>query len=286
MAETTYLSAGGVLQNGRSHTADGSIFFVGTATTVIRYAGLTILTDPNFIHSGDHVHIGYGLQAKRMTDPAIDIADLPPLDCLVLSHFHGDHFDQVAEAQLDKSLPIVTTLHAARALKNRGFRTAQGLETWQRTRFVKDSAQLMVTAMPGKHGAGLMNYALPPVMGSILDFRDARNDVPPLRVYISGDTLLHKDLREIPKRFPGIHIGLFHLGGMRVMGMMLTMDAKQGLRAMRRINPDVAIPIHYGDYKLFKSPLRDFQKEVRDAGLQDRVAYLDRGQTYEFSVNQ
>ncbi|HEY9401563.1 MAG TPA: hypothetical protein VIQ24_02630, partial [Pyrinomonadaceae bacterium] len=41
----------------------GSIFFVGTATVILRYAGFTILTDPNFLHAGDHVHLGYGLTA-------------------------------------------------------------------------------------------------------------------------------------------------------------------------------------------------------------------------------
>jgi hypothetical protein len=29
----------------------GSIFFVGTATVLLRYAGFTILTDPNFLQS-------------------------------------------------------------------------------------------------------------------------------------------------------------------------------------------------------------------------------------------
>ena len=52
---------------------NGSIFFVGTATVVIRYAGFTILTDPNFLHAGDHVHLGYGLVARRETNPAIEI---------------------------------------------------------------------------------------------------------------------------------------------------------------------------------------------------------------------
>jgi|GEM_PF-6297385 len=33
---------------------NGSIFFVGTATVILRYAGFTILTDPNFLHAGDH----------------------------------------------------------------------------------------------------------------------------------------------------------------------------------------------------------------------------------------
>ena len=41
---------------------------------------------------------------------------VPPLDLIVLSHFHGDHFDQVAERELEKSVPIVTTSEAAHEL--------------------------------------------------------------------------------------------------------------------------------------------------------------------------
>ena len=58
----------------------GSVFFVGTATVILRYAGFTILTDPNFLHASDHAHLGYGLTAQRLTDPALEIEDLPPLD--------------------------------------------------------------------------------------------------------------------------------------------------------------------------------------------------------------
>ena len=72
-----------------------SIFFVGTATVLIRYAGFTILTDPNFLHAGDHAHLGYGLHSERLTNPAIEIEDLSPLDLVLLSHLHGDHFDRV-----------------------------------------------------------------------------------------------------------------------------------------------------------------------------------------------
>src|SRR5437762_11941059 len=28
----------------------GSVYFIGTATVLVRYAGFTILTDPNFLH--------------------------------------------------------------------------------------------------------------------------------------------------------------------------------------------------------------------------------------------
>ena len=53
-----------------------------------------------------------------------------PVDLVLLSHFHGDHFDQVAERELDKSLPIVTTPEAAEALRQRGFVALHPLATW------------------------------------------------------------------------------------------------------------------------------------------------------------
>lgn len=99
---------------------DGSVFFIGTATVLLRLGGYTILTDPNFLHQGDHVHLGYGLTSKRLTEPALAIDDLPPIDFVVLSHFHGDHFDRIAEEKLDRTLPIITTRHAATRLASRG----------------------------------------------------------------------------------------------------------------------------------------------------------------------
>src|SRR6476659_6244762 len=53
----------------------GSVQFIGTATVIIRYQGLTILTDPNFLHRGDHVHLGYGMHSERLTEPAISFEE-------------------------------------------------------------------------------------------------------------------------------------------------------------------------------------------------------------------
>src|SRR4028119_2047792 len=105
MEQDLFLSA----TAGRGDFGRGSIFFVGNATVVIRYAGFTILTDPNFLHAGDHVHLGYGLTSKRLTDPAVELEDLPPLDFVLLSHLHGDHFDRVAGRRLTKATPIMST---------------------------------------------------------------------------------------------------------------------------------------------------------------------------------
>jgi hypothetical protein len=37
----------------------GSIFLIGNATVLIRYAGFTVLTDSNFIHVHEQVALGY-----------------------------------------------------------------------------------------------------------------------------------------------------------------------------------------------------------------------------------
>jgi len=266
-----------------SDLGEGSIYFIGTATVIIRYAGFTILTDPNFLHAGDHVHLGYGLTAKRLTNPALEIEDLPPLDFCVLSHYHGDHFDQVVEERLQKDLPIITTEEAASAIRDKGFTRAIPLETWDSVTAIKNGARVRITSMPGKHGPGLADLVLPSVMGSMLEFESDQLKTV-LRLYISGDTLVFDELKEIPRKYPEIDLALFHLGGTRIMGLLLTMDADQGVEAIRIINPNEVIPIHYNDYEVFKSPLEDFKKAVAQAGFSNRVRYLNHGETYNFEV--
>lgn len=262
--------------------ARGSVFFVGTATVILRYAGFTILTDPNFLHQGDHVHLGYGMTSRRRTAPALDIDQLPPLDFVMLSHYHGDHFDRIAERRLDKRLPIITTNHAAAALRAKGFHQARGLETWETFTITKGEARLRITSLPGLHGPGPLKFALPPVMGSLLQFESPAGEA--FKLYITGDTLMHDDLKEIPRRFPNIDLALLHLGGTRILGVMLTMDAEQGVEMIRLTNPKKAVPIHYNDYTVFKSPLADFIRAVEEAGFSDRIVYLSHGETYDFAV--
>jgi L-ascorbate metabolism protein UlaG (beta-lactamase superfamily) len=260
----------------------GSIFFIGTATVIIRYAGFTILTDPNFLHQGDHVHLGYGLRSRRLTDPAIDIEELSPLDLIVLSHMHEDHFDRVAAEKLDKTLPIVTTHHAAKSLTEKGFTSSYPLDTWQSLTVRKGESILKIASMPGRHGPGILAAALPPVMGSLLEFQEQGKTR--FCLYITGDTLIINQLKEIPKRYPNIDVALLHLGGTKAFGVLLTMDAKQGVEAIQIIAPKLAIPIHYNDYTVFKSPLEDFKKAVSAAGLESKVQYLSHGDTYTFEV--
>ncbi|KAH9909206.1 Metallo-hydrolase/oxidoreductase [Xylariomycetidae sp. FL2044] len=305
---------------------DGSVYFIGTATTVIEWQNVRILTDPNFLHEGDHVHLGPGVNAQRRTNPAVDLHDLPALDCILLSHYHEDHFDRLVENSLNRAFDIVTTPHAKKCLTSKRddpFTAVHDLDFFESTMLHIDGGDegsqtggygkvpvIKVTGMPGKHvppgpieTANELLKAVPPTNGWMVELghsssapkgSDAETMEVGYRIYISGDTLFVDELKEIP-RWLGtqgderIDLMLVHLGGTTIPGpsmplVMVTMDAEQGLKLMRLVNPDVTIPIHYDDYSVFLSPRSDFEKKVEEEGWGDKVVYLDRGEQYRFKV--
>jgi L-ascorbate metabolism protein UlaG (beta-lactamase superfamily) len=265
--------------------AGDSVSFIGTATTVIRLGGFTLLTDPNFLHQGQWSYFGQGLFSRRRTEPAAQPADLPPLTAVVLSHLHGDHFDRVARRELDRSVPIVTTGHAARKLGRGGFTACVGLRTWAEETFTDGDATLRVTAVPARHTAGPLNLLLPDVMGSVLEYRASRDAIP-LRIYISGDTIYHQDLARIGERFPDLDLALLHLGGTRVLGVLLSMDHRQGADLLELLHPDRAVPIHHDDYGMFTSPVSNFLTEVRDRRSIVDVRLLARGESLSLAATR
>jgi L-ascorbate metabolism protein UlaG (beta-lactamase superfamily) len=205
---------------------------------------------------------------------------------VLLSHLHGDHWDRRAQRGLDHDLPVMTTPHAARRLQWRGFSRALGLRTWGSHTLIAGDTRLTVTAMPGRHAPLAVHRLLPPVMGSMLEFGPIIGPSV-LRVYISGDTLLIQELREIPERYPAIDAAVLHLGGTRLPGgLMVTMDALQGADLLELVDPGVAVPIHFDDYPVFASPLADFRAEVARRGLTDRVRFVDRGDTVALRSTQ
>ena len=260
----------------------GTLTFLGTATTLIEYGGLTLLTDPNFLHRGQYAYLGKGLFSRRRTEPARQVEDLPPLDAVVLSHLHDDHFDRIARDRLPKDLPIITTVAAARKLRTWGFANAIALQTWQSHELrSSDGGVLRVSAAPGRHARGPVGALLPPVNGHVLQFTPASE--APLSVYITGDTVLIDDLRQVPERHPDLDVGLWHLGGTRIpgifgLGALVTMDAKEGADLLEIVRPRTTVPIHNDDYGVFTSPLSAFVAEVERRGLPG-VRPVARGET-------
>ena len=63
--------------------------WVGHATMLVQTRGLNILTDPVWAATAGP----FGVGPNRVTTPGIALADLPPIDLIVVSHNHYDHMD-------------------------------------------------------------------------------------------------------------------------------------------------------------------------------------------------
>jgi L-ascorbate metabolism protein UlaG (beta-lactamase superfamily) len=253
-----------------------SVEFVGTATTILRLGPFTLLTDPNFLHRGQRAYLGHGLWTRRLTEPSLQPADLPELDAVLLSHLHGDHFDRVARRELDHALPLITTPAAGRTLTRWGFTGATGLSTWDSTELERSGWRLRITSMPGVHGPGLVRHALPDVMGSVLELFHGTDLAH--RLYVSGDTLYRTWLSSVVERTGPLDAAILHLGGTRVLGVLVTMDGAQGADLVQLLRPGVSVPVHHDDYGVFASPLDDFLDEWRRRRLSGVVRVVRRGQ--------
>lgn len=265
-------------------TKTPSLEFIGTATTVLRLGPFTLLTDPNFMHQGGRAYLGKGLFSKRRTEPSRQPQGLPGLDAIVLSHLHGDHFDGIARRELDHELPVFTTPPAAKKLNRWGFSESIGMETWTRQVLQSGTARLEVTSAPGEHAPGWASPLMPPVMGSVLEL--SQEGQRPFRLYITGDTLYRPWLREVTERCGPIDAMVVHLGGTRALGLLVTMDDRQGADLVDLIEPDMTVPIHYDDYTVFRSPLDDFVATWAARGLPGTLQTVARGQTISLTAEQ
>jgi hypothetical protein len=127
----------------------------------------------------------------------------------VLSHLHGDHFDQLVAEKIRKDLPIISTPHACDNLKPQGHAKLFPLQTWETISISKEGTdnEMTITSMPGKHTlipdviTDIANkidlHFIPPVMGSMVTFKTKipSGNTKEYNMYISGDTLYYDELK-------------------------------------------------------------------------------------------
>jgi L-ascorbate metabolism protein UlaG (beta-lactamase superfamily) len=83
-----------------------TVCWIGHATVLINFCGVTVLTDPVL---GSRIGLSLGLGTagpKRFIAPALKLKELPPIDLVLLSHAHMDHMDLSSLARLKPALTV------------------------------------------------------------------------------------------------------------------------------------------------------------------------------------
>lgn len=105
--------------------------FVGHSTFLIQTSAGNFLTDPVW---AERAGPWGGVEPQRVRAPAIGLADLPPIDVILLGHNHYDHCDLKTLSALARRFEpiVIAPLGNARLLQGAGLRRVEELDWWQR----------------------------------------------------------------------------------------------------------------------------------------------------------
>ena len=130
--------------------SDGGITlsWIGHSTFLINIDGTTILTDPVFSNKVGINLLGLTtVGLRRLVPPALTIPELPPVDLILMSHAHMDHYDIPSLRRLPRGLPTILARDTTEFIDGLRFSQAQELD-WGQTAEV---AGVRIEAVPVKH---------------------------------------------------------------------------------------------------------------------------------------
>jgi len=249
---------------------------IGGPTTLIEVGGWRLLTDPTFDPAGGHYDFGWGTSSDKLSGPALAAADLPPIDAVLLTHdHHGDNLDTAGRAFLPSAGTVVTTVSGARRLGG----GARGLAAGATTRLTADGRPTIeVTATPARHGPPLSG----PIVGDVVGFALRWAAQEDTFLWITGDTVLHRPLREAAAAMR-VDVAIVHVGGVRfpITGpVRYTMTARRAVQLCELVRPRVAVPAHYEGWAHFKDGRAAVERELARApeDVRRRVRWLPIGE--------
>ena len=122
--------------------------WIGHATVLINVRGVTILTDPVLgKRLGTPEVLGANLGIRRITEAAVRPENLPPIDIVLLSHAHHDHWDMASLKRFQPPAHAVIPTNTRDLLPKGHFGAVTELAWGERVR-VND---VTITALPVEH---------------------------------------------------------------------------------------------------------------------------------------
>ncbi|MBF2735006.1 MAG: MBL fold metallo-hydrolase, partial [Betaproteobacteria bacterium AqS2] len=124
-----------------------SATWIGHCTLLVQAGGLNILTDPHFTERASPLPFA---GPKRTTPPGLALAELPPIDVVLVSHNHYDHLDYRSIQELKEHSPAAryyVPLGLKKWFEKAGVANCVERDWWQED----EVAGAKVTAVPCQH---------------------------------------------------------------------------------------------------------------------------------------
>lgn len=245
--------------------------WLGHSTVLLKIDGLTVLTDPVFSRRVG-IRLGpmtVGLQ--RIVEPALHVAELPPIDVIVLSHAHMDHFDIRSLRRLEsRHTTVITAARTSDLLRPRRYRRVHELG-WGESAAV---GPLSIKAFEVNHwGARLRTDTYRGYNGYTLELGGHR-------VLFGGDTAATTAFRGLKRRRP-FDLALMPVGAYNPW-IHYHCTPEQAWQMAHDAGFEFFLPIHHQTLALSREPyLEPIERVYGAAGNHpDRVAVHRIGQEF------
>lgn len=244
-------------------TGQMGLTWIGHASFLIQFQNLNALIDPNFAN--------WLFLLKRIRRSGLKIDDLPPVDLVLLTHAHFDHFHKPTLRKLPSPKVGVMPWGLGKLARGLGFERIIELQWWESFAH----GDWKVTLTPSRHwGARMLHDDHRGYGGFVLEYQGRT-------IYHAGDSAYFDGFKEIGRRLHP-EIALLPIGAYSpVEFRKVHMGPDDAIRVFKDLRAKWLVPMHYGTFKLsfeaMDEPPKWLQELARANGLTRHVRILQEG---------
>lgn len=240
-----------------------AITWIGHASFLVQFTDLNVLIDPNFAN--------WLFLLKRIKRSGLKISDLPPIDLVLLTHAHFDHFHKPTLRRLPHPGIGVMPWGVGDLAHDLGFSRVIELEWWES--FARGDWK--VTFTPSNHwGARVLGDDHRGFGGFVLEHQGRS-------IYHAGDSAYFDGFKDIGHQLEPeialLPIGAYHPETFR----RVHMGPDEAIKAYQDLNSQWLVPMHYGSFRLafedIDEPPRWLRELAAESGLTEQVRILEEG---------
>jgi L-ascorbate metabolism protein UlaG (beta-lactamase superfamily) len=258
------------------------ICYVGHASFLIQTAGLNMLLDPVW---SQRVSPFRSIGPKRVNDPGIAFADLPPIHVVLVSHGHYDHLDVATLSRLAAAHRprVITPLGNDTIMRNHDAAIGGEAHDWNDR--VDLGSNVAVTLVPTQHwSARSLSDRNMSLWASFVI------ETPGGRIYFVADSGYGngQNFRDAHERHGPLRLAILPIGAYEPRWFMRDqhMNPAEAVQALIDCGANSALAHHYGTFQLtdeaIDAPLIALEEALRLAGTPaERFRALRPGQVWQ-----